>query len=135
MSGRGGPLSAGPILVCLGGLWITSANLTMWGADWQGETTPHHGPGSWALKTFLQIDLADYLWWPYIGLLSGPAILLSLWISTRRPKRQRLWVGVVLFAATLNFLIGMGGFIFGVPFVWLGALIMLGWISEPPRMG
>lgn len=125
------PRSAGPILAALGGIWMLPANLMMWGGDWQGEKTPHHGPGGWALKSFLQIDLADYAWWPAIGILAGPIVLLALWIGRGQPVPSALaWI--IFTAGLVNLLIGMGGFLASL-FVMAGALVMLGLIPEPPR--
>lgn len=122
------------ILALLGGLWMLGSGLWADGWGWRGM---HGGGWNWAGGCVLSRGtvcdwMAGYGWWPWIGLITGLAIVIAAALLYARPEQRTGWGVAILLAALIGFLFGAVGLL-AVVLAAAGGVLALTW--QPPSAG
>lgn len=110
------------VLSLLAGLWMLAAGGMMNGFGWGGMMGGWHGMGGWMLGQSIR---TFGVWWPWLGVFAGIAVLVGAVMLYARPEQRRSWGVVILVASALNIFFGMMGLLAGTMGV-IGGVLALG---------
>lgn len=108
------------ILSLLAGLWMFSMGGMMSGFQWGPGNLGHMG--GMMHHRMWSYGLVNSVWWPWVGLVTGIAVLMSAIMLYTRPLRSKDWGVLILIASGINLLVGMGGILASVLGIIGGAL-------------
>jgi len=117
------------VLTLIAGLWMLAIGMMSYGFRW------HHmrGPmaGGWMWCNGMMGHFAPGFMWPWLGLLAGIVILVGAVMLYTKPEQSSTWGLVIVVAAALNFLFGVGGVLASLLGLVGGALAMSSNKSPP----
>jgi hypothetical protein len=128
-TGTSGKATAGFVLSLLAGLWMLSMGGMMDRMGFEGMMRGHgsryrsYGMNSWMWNSGIH---AFGMSWPWLGFLSGIAVVIGAVMLLVRPQERRGWGLAILIISAVDFLVGMGGLLAGTLGVLGGALAMAG---------
>ena len=112
-------------LSLLAGLWMLASGGMIYGFNW--------GPGAMGGWMWGHGMMSFGYWWPWFGIVAGIVVLIGAVMLYNKPEQSQAWGIVILIASTLNFLVGMGGFLAGALGV-IGGALALSWRTRPCRL-